>query len=170
MIEPGPSDEELMEILTAAARVPDHGKLEPWRFMVFRGDARQELGKVIAESIQREDPSKSAELLNRLREFPLRAPKLVVVTSTPNTDSKIPLWEQHLSAGAACQNLLLAATALGYAVQWLTGPPAYSPGVQQFLGLEACDRIAGFIFIGSPTDKPLQERPRPAFANVVSWH
>lgn len=169
MNEPGPDREDLETILTAATRVPDHGKLAPWRFIVFQGRARETFGEVIASALAAENESLTPAMLDRLRVFPTFAPTLVVVASTPTTDSRIPVWEQTLSAGAACQNLLTAAVSLGYAAQWLTGPAAYSGGVLSYLGLRADDRIAGFFFLGSPTEKPLLERPRPKLDDVVSW-
>ena len=114
------------------------------------------------------DNRNEQEIIERLREFPLRAPTLIVV-SAPYTESRISAWEQQLSAGAAGQNLLLAAVSLGFAAQWLTRPAAYSRGVHAFPEMAEHDRIAGFPFIGSPSDTPLAERPRPGLAKVVSW-
>ncbi|MEL6949994.1 MAG: nitroreductase [Pseudomonadota bacterium] len=169
MVAPGPDADALEDILTAASRVPDHGKLEPWRFIVCQGEGRKPLGDAIANAIAREDDTKTPEMIERLREFPARAPVLVIVVSSPNTESRIPVWEQHLSAGAACQNLLLAATAMGFAAQWLTGAAAYSAGVHEYLGLEAHEQVAGFMFIGTRSDRPLAERPRPDLGSVVSY-
>ncbi|MEM9301529.1 MAG: nitroreductase [Pseudomonadota bacterium] len=167
--EPGPDRAELETILTAAARVPDHGKLAPWRFLVFEGDAQAALGDAIATALGQEDETKTPVMLKRLREFPTHAPTFVVVASTPVPESRIPVWEQVLSAGAACQNLLNAAASLGFAAQWLTGPAAYSAGVHEYLELGEDDRIAGFFFIGSPAEKALMERSRPELDRVVCW-
>jgi len=169
MLGPGPDRAEVERMLRVATRVPDHGKLTPWRFLVFQGESRQRLGAAIVDCLKREDPTRSEELLERLQQFPTLAPTLIVVVSKPQLDSKIPLWEQHLSAGAACQNLLLAAISLGFAAQWLTGAAAYSPGVHDHLDLEEADKIAGFVFIGSASEKPLSERPRPELVDVVDW-
>lgn len=169
MAEPGPDRDALMKIFTAAVRVPDHGKLAPWRFEIFTGDKRQQLGNVIADSLRREkginDMTHKA-----LKNFPLQAPVVVAVISKVRPDHKIPLWEQYLSAGAACQNMILAAKALGFAAQWLTGRGAYSPGTRRYLGLGEPDQIAGFVFIGTKGDSPLKERPRPELDDIINWH
>ena len=169
MEEPGPNKAELLQILTAAARVPDHGKLVPWRFIILQKDAQLTLGDIIAESIKREEPQVSELTIKALQQFASQAPLLIAVISTPKMDCNIPVWEQHLSAGAACQNLLLASASLDFAVQWLTGQAAYSPGVHKFFDMGTNDRIAGFIFIGSQADRPLKERPRPALNDILTW-
>lgn len=168
MLEPGPDRDALVQILTAAVRVPDHGKLAPWRFEIFTGDKRQELGNIIADSLRREEGINDMTH-KALKNFPLQAPVIVGVVSKVRPDHKVPLWEQYLSAGAACQNMILAATSLGFAAQWLTGRGAYSPGVQRYFGLEGSDQIAGFVFIGTKNDSPLKERPRPELDDIINW-
>ncbi|MEM1411896.1 MAG: nitroreductase [Pseudomonadota bacterium] len=170
MTEPGPDRAALGKMLGAAVRVPDHGKLTPWRFLVFQGEARETFGEAIAAAIAAERPDVGPTAIESMRAFPLLAPTMVTVVANPNPESRIPEWEQSLSAGAACHNLLLAAISLGYAAQWLTGPAAYSAGVNRFLELAETDRIAGFIFVGSPSEKPLTERGRPELEEVVRWY
>ncbi len=165
---PGPDEAQLATILTAASRVPDHGKLAPWRFVIVPGPARGALADLLESAYREEKPDAGRIELQSMRDFAAQAPALVVVMSRPIADSKIPLWEQELSAGAACMNLLAATHALGFRGAWLTGWPAFSPGVAAALG-EAGERIAGFIFLGS-SDTPLDERPRPALDQVVrTW-
>jgi len=166
---PGATREQLLRILTVGARVPDHGKLAPWRFVVFENESRAALSQNIADSIESENPETSNMTVRSLRSFADRAPTVIAVVSTPNFDCKIPVWEQQLSAGAVCQNMLLAAASLNLAAQWLTGPGAYSPGVNRFLGVADSDRVAGFIFLGSHPETPLKERPRPDLNDLVDW-
>lgn len=169
MSGPGPNEQELRDILEAAIRVPDHGKLNPWRLSVFSGASREQLGKVMSESYLLENDSPSERVAENLLGYPAQAPVMVAVISTPCPDNqKIPLWEQQLSAGAVCQNMLIAATAMGFVCQWLTGSGAYSAGVHSYLNMGGGDQIAGFIFIGS-SDAELKERPRPEFEQVVSY-
>ena len=141
---PGPSAEQLQTLLDAAARVPDHGKLGPWRFLCFQDQARQHFGDQLAAERAR---------------F-MRAPLVVAVISCVQEHPKIPQWEQLMSAGAACQNLLVAANLMGFAAQWLTEWYAYDSVIDQVLGLKAGERVAGFVYIGSATAKP-DERQRP---------
>tara|TARA_B110000444_G_scaffold241688_1_gene258326 strand:- start:994 stop:1575 length:582 start_codon:yes stop_codon:yes gene_type:complete len=169
MTEPGPTDSELREILEAAIRVPDHGKLNPWRLCVFSGRSREQLGIIMSESYLLENEGSSENVARNLLDYPVQAPVMIAVLSTPSPDNgKIPLWEQQLSAGAICQNVLIASTAMGFACQWLTGLGAYSAGVHRYLNMNEGDQIAGFIFIGS-SDGDLKERPRPIFEQVVSF-
>ncbi|MCS6986771.1 MAG: nitroreductase family protein [Sphingomonadaceae bacterium] len=160
---PGPTLEELATILKAAIRVPDHGKLAPWRFVVV--ERRAALAERI-ESLYLADKGGEAGRLERqaLRDFVHQAPTLVVALSLPKP-SAIPEWEQQLSMGAAIAHLLLAAHALGYVGNWLTGPAAYLPGVAEELGVPG-GRIAGFLFLGRAT-RPLEERPRPSPDDVI---
>ena len=169
LIAPGPDAAELNQILTIAARTPDHGKLAPWRFVIVPCEARAKLAEVITSAYRAERPQAGATEIAALEQFAHQAPDLVVVLSSPRTDSHIPLWEQELSAGAACMNLLHAAHAMGYAGGWLTGWPAFSDAVRDAFGA-APERIVGFVFIGTP-GRPLDERPRPDMARIVStWH
>lgn len=166
MVPPGPSPAELDMILSAARRVPDHGKLAPWRFFVFEGEARQAFGEAIAAAYQAEETAATATTAKAMAAFPAQAPVCIVLASTPSDAKPIPEIEQRLSAGAAGMMLLTAAHMLGHAAQWLTGWAAYSPGVARHLGLAESDCIAGFIFIGSAGREPT-ERPRPEAAEVV---
>ena len=163
--EPGPTNDELALMLTAAARVPDHKKLEPWRVIVVQGAAREALGRAAAAIHAQESPT-DAPATDDLARF-TRAPLVVAVVSQPNAEAPIPEWEQHLSCGAVCQNLLIAAGSLGYGAQWITEWTAYSPGLAQHLGLAAHERIAGFVYIGRAMDTP-KERPRPNLAEKVT--
>jgi nitroreductase len=164
--EPGPNQTEIEQILTAAARVPDHKKLVPWRFVLFQGDARSAFGKVLAEICQREEKDVSKFRLETEAARFLRAPLVIAVISRPVKNPAAPEWEQILSAGAACQNLLVAATALGYGAQWITEWYGYSEGVRKALKLADNERVAGFIYIGTARETP-DERERPALADIV---
>ena len=168
MVEPGPDAAQLRTILEAAIRVPDHGKLNPWRFVVVGSDQRQRLAAVLTGAYLAEKPEAGRLEIEAMEQFAHQAPTLVVALSTPVADSKIPLWEQQLSVGAACMNLLTAAHASGFVGGWLTGWPAYSDAVRNAFGSPG-ERIAGFIFIGSP-GRALEERPRPYYDKVViNW-
>ena len=165
MVAPGPDRAELDRMLGIAARIPDHGKLAPWRFVVI--EDRDAFADLIAAAYRLERPEAGKLEIKANDDFARQAPVLVVVISVANGESKIPLWEQQLSAGAAIYNLELAATALGYVAGWLTGWAAYSPLVLEALGGNPGDRIGGFVFIGTPS-RELEERPRPDPAAVVA--
>lgn len=166
MIAPGPDPAQLDRILAAAMRVPDHGKLAPWRFVIIDADKRDAFAALLVEAYRAEKPDAGRVEMDALEQFAHQSPTLVVVVSAPDPGSKIPRWEQQLSAGAACTMLLLAAHALGFVGSWLTGWAAYSDAVRDAFGGTG-DSIAGFIFVGSP-GRPLSERPRPGFEAVVS--
>jgi nitroreductase len=165
MTGPGPDEGQLRTILTAAARVPDHGKLFPWRFIVFEGDGRMRVGDVLAAALKANEPEATEDRLKIERERFLRAPAVVGVVSRVLENIKIPTWEQQLSAGAACQNMLLAAHAMGYVANWLTEWCAYDRLVSEKLGLAQGERIAGFVYIGTSA-VTLEERPRPELENI----
>lgn len=167
MTGPGPSSAELDLIFTAAARVPDHGKLTPWRFIVFEGDARASFGDVLAGCFAAQNPEADEERLRLERERFLRAPMIVAVVSGVRPGIPIPEWEQQLSAGACCMMLVLAANALGYVTNWITEWYAYDSCVRDRLGLGANERIAGFIYIGKSA-VALEDRPRPDFRSLVT--
>lgn len=167
MIAPGPDEAQLRQILDAAMRVPDHGKLNPWRFVIIPTDRRTAFAGLLQQAYRVEKPDAGRLELESMAQFAEQAPVLVVVLSTPAQNSKIPLWEQELSAGAACMTMLIAAHALGFVGSWLTGWPTYNDSVREALGGGGHDRIAGFIFLGSPS-RPLEERPRPTREAVVS--
>lgn len=164
LVGPGPDAAQLDQMIGIAARTPDHGKLAPWRFVVI--DDRDALSQVIVQAYRAERPQAARAELDSLDQFARQAPVLVVVLSSPSRTSHIPLWEQELSAGAATMNLLHAAHAMGFAGGWLTGWPSVSPAVRDALG-DAHEKIAGFVFIGTP-GRPLDERPRPDMARIVS--
>lgn len=163
---PGPDAATLEQMCAIAARTPDHGKLAPWRFVIVDPEARAALATVITDAFRAERPEAKRIEIEALEQFAHQAPALVVVLSSPRPESHIPLWEQELSAGAACMNLLHAAHAMGFAGGWLTGWPAFSDRVRDAFGA-APERIAGFVFIGTP-GKPLEERPRPDTGAVTS--
>lgn len=171
MSEPGPSAAELDEILTIAARVPDHKKLVPWRFIVFQGDARLRFGERIADACKAEDAMESSEIrLKSERQRFMRAPVVVAVISRIVAKPGAPEWEQILSAGACAMNLCVAANAIGYATCWLTEWIAYSPRIRAALGLAENERIVGFVYIGTASSRP-EERPRPALSDIVTrWN
>lgn len=165
MVAPGPDAAQLHAILAAAMRVPDHGKLAPWRFVVIPDDRRSALSAAMEAAYVAEKPDAGRLERDAARGFALEAPCLVVVMARPRPESHIPLWEQELSVGAVTTMLCLAAHAQGYVANWLTGWAAYSPGVLAVVG-EAGERVAGFVFIGTPS-RGLEERPRPVFEDVV---
>jgi nitroreductase len=164
--EPGPSPEQLDRILAAATRTPDHGKLAPWHFVVVPQDKREAFAALLERAYRAERPDPGKVELEAVRQFAWQAPALVVALSAPAHASHIPIWEQELSAGAACMNLLIATHAEGLAGGWLTGWAAYSDMVRDALGGKPGERIAGFLFLGTPT-RELEERPRPDRDEVV---
>ncbi|MBA2587947.1 MAG: nitroreductase [Alphaproteobacteria bacterium] len=164
MKEPGPSKKQLAQILEAGARAPDHGKLFPWRFIVFEGKGRERAGDILADVLEAE--GERAKRIEEERARFLRAPVVIGVISSAREQHKIPVWEQELSAGAVCQNILIAATALGLVGNWLTEWYGYHPAVKEKLGLKAGERVAGFIYIGTAKDE-LEERPRPEMDKII---
>jgi nitroreductase len=166
MGKPGPDRKQLAKILQAGARAPDHGKLFPWRFIVFEGDGRKRAGDILAVAAQAEGERDKQVEEERARFT--RAPVVIGVISAARELHKIPVWEQELSAGAVCQNILVAATALGFVGNWLTEWYAYHPAVKEKLGLKAGERVAGFIYLGTAKE-PLEERPRPDMEKIVRW-
>jgi nitroreductase len=167
LADPGPDAAELELMLRAATRVPDHKKLMPWRFLLFQGEARAAFGQALAEICRAEEEDPGAfRLENEAKRF-LRAPLVIAVISRVVKNPGAPDWEQMLSAGAACQNLILAAHALGYGANWITEWCGYSEGVRRVLGLAENERVAGFVYVGTPQEKP-EERDRPNLADVVS--
>jgi len=166
--EPGPSLSELDTILTAAARVPDHKKLTPWRFVVFEGAARAAFGERLAEICAVEEAEGASSVrLETERERLVRAPLVVCVVYSPKPDAPVPEIEQLLSTGAACLNLCLAANALGYGTSWVTEWYAFNRTVAAELGLAAHEQVAGFIYIGTATEAQ-PDRDRPALTDIVS--
>ena len=164
---PGPSDDELKKIMEAGMRVPDHGRLTPWRFIVIRGDARDTIGNVIADAFKKNNPDAIEEQIENEQERLTRAPVVIAVVSRVQKEHKIPEWEQVLSAGAACQTMLIAAQSMGYAAQWLTEWYAYDADVKAAIGAESDDEIAGFVYLGTGTGE-LSDRARPDYDDIVS--
>lgn len=167
LIAPGPEDAQVMKMITLASRTPDHGKLFPWRFVAVRGEDRAALAVALTRIMAAEKADCGPRDLEAAEQFALQAPALVVVLSAPVVPHKIPVWEQELSAGAACMNLLHAAHAMGFAAGWLTGWAAYSDAVRDLFG-EAGEKIAGFVFIGTPA-RELEERPRPSLSEIAHF-
>jgi len=162
---PGPSLDQLTDMVRIAARTPDHGKLAPWRFIIVPDDKRQALSDLITTAYLAEKPDAGRLEIDAQIQFAMQAPALVVVMSAPKA-SKIPLWEQELSAGAVCMNLLHAVHAQGFVGGWLTTWPAFNDTVRDAFG-GPDERIAGFVFIGTPS-RELDERPRPEIADIFS--
>jgi len=165
--DPGPSADELNSILTAAARVPDHKKIVPWRFVVFQGDARRSFGEQLATVLQREETEQPSEVrLQAECDRFMRAPVVIAVINCLNRDRGVPEIEQVLSSGAACFNLCLAANALGYGTSWITEWYAFSKGAGAILQLKENEQIAGFIYVGTASEKQV-DRDRPALGDIV---
>jgi nitroreductase len=164
LVGPGPTPQEMERILTIAARVPDHGKLHPWRFVTVAEDQRDALAELLKRALAKEDPEARAAHFEAEDEFAHYAGQLVVLIAAPVANHKIPVWEQQLSCGTVGMNLLLAAHALGYVAGWVTGWRAYSPKVNAAFSGPG-ERIAGFIFIGD-TERELEERERPELSAI----
>ena len=167
LVAPGPTPGQLLEMVEIASRTPDHGKLFPWRFVIVPDGERAALGQRLGEIVRGEKADWTERDVEAAVQFATQAPALVVLLSAPIREHKIPLWEQELSAGAVAMNLLHAAHAMGFAGGWITGWAAYSPAVRDLFGKEG-ERIAGFMFIGSPS-RPLEERPRPIVSEIVQF-
>ena len=167
MVAPGPDAEQINTILTVATRVPDHGKLTPWRFIIFEGAARHRADAIIAKVFADKNPQADAERLTFESSKLSRAPVVIAVVSKAAPHVKIPEWEQVLSAGAATMNLVWAANALGFTTAWLTEWFAFDRDVLTALGLRSDERIAGFVHIGT-RNEPAEDRPRPPLADVVT--
>jgi nitroreductase len=167
MTGPGPTADELTTILTVGSRVPDHGKLAPWRFVVFAGKARERAG-ALALAIALEDrPEMDEALRAKEQQRFVGAPLVVAVVSRAAPHPKIPEWEQVLSAGAVCMNMIVAARALGFSATWLTGWMSYDSRFRAGIGLAANERIAGFIHIGKAT-VAIEDRARPPLAEIMT--
>ena len=164
---PGPTPSEIDTLLTIASRVPDHGKLAPWRFIVFEGDARHAAGESIAAAFKANNAGATPDQLAFERNRLARAPLVIAVVSRAAPHAKIPEWEQQMSAAASAMLLVTAAHALGYAASWLTEWYAYDRAVLDAFGLGANERIAGFVHIGKPA-KPPEDRERPKLETIVT--
>ena len=168
LAEPGPSKGQIEDILRLAVRVPDHGKLAPWRFVVYRGEERVRLGETALRIALEKNPELDLQQQEAERTRFTRAPVVIAVISTAKPHFKIPEWEQVMSAGAVCLNLIFAANASGFAANWLTEWYAFDSRAYPILGVNEGEKVAGFIHIGTPTVPPT-ERPRPELAEIVTW-
>ena len=167
MTGPGPGAAEIDTLLTVATRVPDHGKLTPWRYIVFEGDARLAAGDKLAAIFRTAQPDATAEQVEFERKRLARTPLVIAVVSRAAPHAKIPEWEQQLSAGASAMNLVTAAHAMGFAASWLTEWIAYDDAVRDALGLGPNERFAGFVYVGRAA-RPPEDRPRPKLSDVVT--
>ena len=167
MSGPGPSAGELDTILTIGARVPDHGKLTPWRFIVFEGEARARAGDIIARVFAKKNPAAPAADIEIEKRRLMDAPLVIGLVSFTRPHPKVPAHEQELSAGASAMNIVTAATALGYGACWLTGWFSCDRDVLTGLGLKPEEKLVGFIHVGT-VSKPSDDRPRPALADIVT--
>jgi len=163
---PGPNAAQLRRIMASGARVPDHGKLTPWRFILFEGEGRARMGAILAEAIAGERET-SPERVEQERKRFMRAPVVIAVVSRVREQIPIPVWEQQLSAGAVCMTMVIAAHAMGFVANWITEWCAYHPMVLERIGLKSTERIAGFIYIGHPAE-PLEDRPRPSIEAITT--
>ncbi|MEP9349693.1 nitroreductase [Xanthobacter sp. KR7-225] len=167
LVPPGPSPGALARMLAVAARVPDHGRLVPWRFIVIEGEARRVAGARLDALYLAQNPQLAPDKRQMWHDYLLRAPVTVVVVSRPDPASRIPVFNQVLSAGAAAMNLISAATALGFGAQWLLKWPGRDKAAAALLGVGDGEQVAGFVHIGRPAETP-PDRPQPALADVVT--
>ena len=163
----GPDEQQLSQILTLASRVPDHGKLVPWRFIVLEGDARVRAGRALEQVWLRLHPDAADARLASERNRFVSAPTVVIVVSTAASHVKIPVWEQQLSAGAVCMALTIAASAMGFRTAWLTDWCAYDADAKAVLGVSGAEKIAGIIHVGQSDSVPV-DRPRPDISHIVT--
>jgi nitroreductase len=167
LTEPAPSDEEIATLIRIASRVPDHGRMEPWRFIIYRGEARERVGRLLADLAERrEGPLSDVRREKELTRFS-RAPLVIGVISAPRRNPKIPDWEMQLSGGAAAMNLVIAASAMGYGTNWITNWYAYDEEGRRLLGLAPHERVIGFVHIGT-FGGAVSERPRPDASKLYS--
>ncbi len=165
--EPAPTDSQIETMLTAASRVPDHGRLAPWRFILYRGDARVKVGEKLVELAEkREGPLTEGRRQQELTRFS-RAPLVIGVISSPKDNAKIPQWEMLLSGGAAAMNLIHAANALGFGANWITNWYSDVAEGRALLGLAPDERVVGFVHIGTYSGQPF-ERPRPDVSTLYA--
>lgn len=167
LVEPGPNGEELTTILTIASRVPDHGKLAPWRFIVLDKETRAKLAPAMQANFRKDHPEATPDQIEKESARFANSPLIIGVVSRAAKHFKIPEWEQVLSAGAACMNLINAAHALGYGANWITGWTAYDRSCLDLLGVKPEEKVAGYIHIGTPA-AALEDRPRPSLSEIVT--
>ena len=169
LVDPAPDDAALRRMIEAAVAAPDHGRLRPWRFIAVRGEARRRLGDVLAEALHAREPESPALLLEKERHKPMRAPLILVAAAKLVPQHKIPTVEQIVAVGAAAENLIVAAHAMGFGAMWRTGAPAYDPHVKRALGLSADDRIVGFLYLGTLDGAAMPAgRPSPESC-LIEW-
>ncbi len=165
--EPGPDAETLNAILTIGARAPDHRRVVPFRFVVFEGAARAAFGDVLAQTFAVDNPAAEERRVEFERRRFLRAPVVIAVISSINPEHKTPAWEQALTAGAVCQNMLIAASAFGFAAQWITEWYAFHDGINEALSMTEDEKVAGYIYVGTAKEDP-KERARPVLEDIVT--
>ena len=170
LVAPAPDADALDHMLRAAVRAPDHGRLRPWRFILIEGAARDAFGHVLADALRRRDPNVAEAALAKERGKPLRAPLIVVVAAKVRDHRGVPAVEQIVAAGAAAQNMLVAAHALGFGGFWRTGAAAYDDDVKRALGLDAEDAIVGFIYLGTPSTAPAPLPAPDVASHVTHWN
>lgn len=168
LIEPAPGPEELRRLLTIASRVPDHGRLVPWRFIIFQGEARITAGEKLVAIHSSKEPDAPDAMRRKIASSLSRAPLVIAVVNRTDPAAKIPDWEQTLCVGAVCMTLLIGVNAMGYAANWLTGWAALDPDARAALGVGPQETLAGFVHIGTPTERPA-ERPRPDVDSLISY-
>ncbi len=164
---PEPTASEVETLLRVASRVPDHGKLAPWRFIVFQGEARERAGQIIATRFQARTPEATQQQIEIERQRLMHAPLVIAVVSRAAPHGKIPEWEQVLSAGAVCMSLVTAANAMGFVTNWLTQWYAYDETVREAFAIATDEKIAGFVHIGRK-NSPTEDRPRPSLDDIVT--
>ena len=169
LVDPGPDELELHSILSAAIRAPDHGRLRPWRFTIVRGAARERLGALMGKTFKRRHPDATTAQIEKEKNKPLRAPLILVVAAKVDEQSPIPAIEQVLSAGAAAENVMVAAFALGIGCAWKTGDAAYDPEIKSAFNLAPTDAIVGFLYLGSNATPPAPPALLDLSAHVVEW-
>jgi len=169
LVDPAPDDLELHTMLSAAVRAPDHGRLRPWRFIVLRGAARKRLGRLMGQTYQRRHPDATPAQVEKEASKPLRAPLVVVVAAKINQQSNIPAIEQILSAGAAAENVMVAAFALGFGCAWKTGDAAYDPDIKSAVGLTPADAIVAFLYLGTNKNPLAPPAALALYDHVVQW-
>lgn len=168
LVDPAPANADLDQILAAGLRAPDHGRLRPWRFLLIRGDARHRFGDVLAESLKRRKQDLSESALQTEHDKALRAPLIIVVAAAVRGNTKVPAIEQIVSAGAAAQNMLVAAHALGFGGFWRTGDAAYDDHIKQSLGMSPIDEIVGFLYLGR-IETPGRPKAADPLGVVEEW-
>ena len=169
LVAPGPDQASLERMLQAAVRAPDHKRLRPWRFIVIEGASREAFGDVLATSLRRREPEVPEAALAKERTKPLRAPLIVVVAAVLREHRGVPAIEQIVAAGAAAENILVAAHALGFGAFWRTGAPAYDETVKRALGLKPDDAIVGFLYLGTPAAAPPPMPPADVAPHLTHW-